>query len=38
MMLLPNKETLFYHNFLELSKNAFIEKRRITRQQLCRFS
>ena len=27
-MLLPDKETIFSHDFLELSKNAFIEKRK----------
>jgi len=37
-MLLPDKETIFSHDFLELSKNAFIEKRKIIRQQLCQFS
>ena len=29
-MLLPDKETIFSHDFLELSKNAFIEKRKKT--------
>jgi hypothetical protein len=29
-MLLPDKETIFSHEFLELSKNAFIEKRKKT--------
>ena len=28
-MLLPDKETIFSHDFLNLSKNAFIEKRKI---------
>ena len=37
IMLLPNKETIFSHDFLKLSKNAFIEKRKKTRQQLCQF-
>ncbi len=37
-MLLPDKATIFSHDFLELSKNAFIEKRKIPRQQLCLFS
>lgn len=37
-MLLPDKETIFSHDFLELSKNAFIEKRKKNRQQLCQFS
>jgi len=36
--MLPNKETLFSHDFLELFKNAFIEKRKIIQQQLCQFS
>lgn len=30
-MPLPDKETIFSHDFLELSKNAFIEKRKKTR-------
>ena len=38
MMLLPDKETMFSHDFLELSKNAFIEKRKVVRQQLCQFA
>ncbi len=37
IMLLPDKETIFSHDFLELSKNAFIEKRKKNRQQLCQF-
>ncbi len=34
----PYREMLFSHDFLKLSKNAFIEKRKIPRQQLCQFS
>ena len=37
MMIIPDKEIIFSNNFLELSKNAFIEKRKKNRQQLCQF-
>jgi len=33
-MILPNKETIFSVDFLELSKNIFIEKHKECRQQL----
>ena len=37
IMLLPDKETIFSHDFLELSKNAFIEKRKKTGSNFVNF-